>query len=397
VPSRKTKVWRHHEAAKMERLVRKEIQRRQKRPPVRERDWMPGSEEEMEEWSGPTAERVMPLGERERRRALWEMAARRYNGEDSAEGEAKVAEVAGKRGVVTTISTGLYTVDLGARAALCTTRPALRLAESGFTNLVAVGDEVVVALDGNERGIIEAVLPRRSALARPDPFHRHLQQVIVANADRLLIVAAWREPAVWPELIDRYLIAAQRHNLTPMIALNKVDLASDRAECRLALQPYERLGYRVIYSSAVTGEGVEELRELLRGQTTVLAGLSGVGKSSLLQAVQPSLQLRTAEVSVRRHEGRHTTVQVTLLPLEMGGFVADTPGIREFGLAGLTRQELLRFYPELVAIAGCRFADCLHIDEPGCAVRVAVREGRASAMRYHSYKKISLSLPVGNE
>jgi ribosome biogenesis GTPase len=224
---------------------------------------------------------------------------------------------------------------------------------------------------------------------RPDVFHGHLQQVIVANADQLLVVSSWRDPVLWLELVDRYLITAERNGLSPIICANKVDLAENRADYYAAFQPHLCLGYPVLFTSALTGEGISELQEVLRGRTTVLAGISGVGKSSLLAAVQPGLQLRTGEVNVHRHQGRHTTSQVTMLRLGMGGFVVDTPGIREFGLTGLRRGDLVRFYPEILASGqGCRFTDCSHIHEPGCAVGAAVRRGRVPATRYHSYKKI---------
>jgi ribosome biogenesis GTPase len=208
-------------------------------------------------------------------------------------------------------------------------------------------------------------------------------------------VSSWRDPLPWLELIDRYLITAGMNHLVPLICLNKVDLAGDRVACHSAMEPYSDLGHVVMYTSAVTGEGIAQLRELLRERMTVLAGLSGVGKSSLLTAVQPGLRVRTGTVSARHHEGRHTTSQVRLLRLEMGGFVADTPGIREFGLAGLRRHDLIRHYPEIhLRAKDCRFADCRHIHEPGCAVRVAVEQGDIAQTRYHSYQKIYDSLPA---
>jgi ribosome biogenesis GTPase len=225
-------------------------------------------------------------------------------------------------------------------------------------------------------------------------FHSHLKQVIAANADQLLIVASWRDPIFWPELADRYLIAAERNNLSPILCLNKIDLAEDVTDYQAALRPYLTLGYRVLFTSALSGDGVSELRDEMRGRTTVLAGLSGVGKSSLLSAVQPGLQLRSGEVSERSGEGQHITTQVNLFRLDVGGFVIDTPGIREFGLSGLRQAELARFYPEMVAVqGGCRFNDCSHLHEPGCAVQAAVRRGSVSATRYHNYQKIYESLP----
>jgi len=242
--------------------------------------------------------------------------------------------------------------------------------------------------------MVEAVQPRRSVLARPDPFYTHLRQVIVANVDQVLIVASWREPAFWPELVDRYLIAAARNGLVPIICVNKVDLAKDPAEPKAVLHAYCEAGYTVLLTSAQNRLGVDGLRRLLQGRTTALAGLSGVGKSSLLSAVEPGLHLRVGEVSDRRHEGRHTTTQSSLHRLAGGGFVVDTPGIREFGLSGLRRGDLASCYPEIASLSSeCQFEDCRHTREPGCAVRHAIRQGRVSMMRYDSYRKILASLP----
>jgi ribosome biogenesis GTPase len=243
--------------------------------------------------------------------------------------------------------------------------------------------------------MVEAVLPRRSALVRPDVQCPNLQQVIAANVDRLLIVLSWREPSWWPELVDRYLIAAARNRLAPVICLNKVDLALRESEPKAVLAPYERLGYRVLTTSVFTGEGLTELANLLATGATALAGLSGVGKSSLLSAIDPTLKLRIGDVSVRRHEGRHTTSQVTMHRLSTGGYVVDTPGIREFGLSNLRQADLPMFYPEFSCIGRpCRYADCSHLGEPGCAVPMAIQDGHIAVVRYENYRKIRGSLPT---
>jgi ribosome biogenesis GTPase len=393
--TREEKRWQHYQADKAMRVARKEIKRNRKPKGGRSKEDITGRLDDpnaLDELEFPQTERVMPRGERERRRAVMTAALAKLDQEEGAPDGSLVEETAGRRGVVVEVSSSLCRVDADGQTLMCGLRGSLSAQETGFTNVVAVGDRVRVSPDGAGRGIVEAVLPRQSVLARPDVFASHLQQVIVANADQLLIVASWREPAIWLELIDRYLIAAGRHHLSPIICVNKIDLADSAAICRETLAPYIGLGHRVIFASALTGEGVTELRELLRDQTTVLAGLSGVGKSSLLAAVQPGLNLRTSHVS-DSGEGRHTTAQVTMLKLDRGGFVVDTPGIREFGVSGLQKSDLARFYPEIAAVAGdCRFGNCSHITEPDCAVRAAVRQGRVSKARYHNYQKIYAAL-----
>jgi ribosome biogenesis GTPase len=377
------------------RQVRKQIKRNRQPKRPRRRNWMPDSLDDLDAlYDLPDTERIMPRGERERRQAVMATALATLEEQDSADEELLTTEEPlGLQGVVVEVSSSLCRVDLGRRSLICGLRGSLTAQDTGFTNVVAVGDEVVVSEDSSDRGVVEAVLPRRSVLARPDVFYHHLKQVIVANADQLLIVASWRDPIFWPELTDRYLIAAERNNLSPIICVNKIDLAEDVADCHSALRPYLHLGYRVLFTSALSGEGVSELREVLRGRMTVLAGLSGVGKSSLLSTVQPGLQLRSSEVSQRSGEGQHITTQVNLFRLDIGGFVVDTPGIREFGLSGLRRAELARFYPEIAAVQkGCRFSDCSHLHEPGCAVQAAVRQGLVSVTRYHNYRKIYADL-----
>jgi ribosome biogenesis GTPase len=365
--------------------VKKQLKRNHQPKPARRKDWLDADDLDFE-----PGERVMPRGERERRRTLLVTALEDKAAEEDGftENTSQVA-IPGLRGTVIEVSSGLCRVDLGGRTLTCGLRGSLSAEDTGYTNIVAVGDQVIVFDDGSGRGVVEQVLPRRSVLARPDVFHNHLQQVIVANADHLLIVASWRNPTLWPELMDRYLIAAGRNTLAPIICVNKIDLAEDLRDCRSILQPYQAIGYPVIFASALTGAGIDALRQTLQGRTTALAGMSGVGKSSLLAAVQPGLQLRTSAVSDASGEGRHTTTQVTMLPLTGGGFVVDTPGIREFGLSGLSKPDLIRFYPDLAAVAaGCRFADCSHRHEPDCAVKAAVARGTVPATRYGNYQKI---------
>lgn len=335
-------------------------------------------------------ERIMPVGEQERKRDLEKSLFRPPSPTTTHESPAAIEDDPLDdeltEGRVVEVSSGLCRVATAGGIRLCTVRQGLRAIETGFTNVVAVGDEVrMLELDA-ETGVVEQVLPRRTVLARPDVFYGHLRQILVANADQLLIVAAWREPAIWFELIDRYLIAAERTHLPAVLCVNKIDLATDRRECDVVLQPYRDLGVEVILTSAESSEGIETLRARLAQRISVLAGLSGVGKSSLLAAVEPGLNLRVAEVSDRKHEGRHTTTQSTWHSLTAGGAVVDTPGIRDFGLAGMYKHELVAYFPELFARTGdCRFRNCTHLNETGCGVLAAVRRGEVAESRYHSY------------
>ncbi len=387
-------MWQHIREDAALREIRKQNPQPGKAPQqarVRQKNWADAFEEDPEgDETLPEHERVMPKGETEWRQAKIIRSPLHQGfgpaGAEPAGGRKDGQAVAG--GTVIEVSSDLCRVQAGERALLCRLRNTLRVAHSGYSNMVAVGDHVTISHNGDGRGMVEAILPRHSALARPDPFNVYHQQVIVANVDQVLIVAAWREPAFWPELADRYLIAAQRHNLRPVIVINKIDLAEDAGELAAVVAAYRAAGYQVIPTSALTGAGLDELRDVLAGKTTALAGLSGVGKSSLLSAAEPGLRLRVAEVSGRKHEGRHTTTQVTLHPLAAGGFVADTPGIREFGLAGLKQADLRGFYREFAAAGPCEFANCTHTREPGCAVKAAVRAGRIARLRYDSYRKI---------
>ena len=367
-------------------------QRRNLKPrPPRKKDW---TQEEYEDWDQhdhQLVERIMPIDENARRRGL-EQAAFRAAATTTGTERPAPAAVDGA-GTVVLVSSGLCVVEMGGTRLRCRLRSGLIAAETSFTNVAAVGDRVVVSGDGAGGGIVDEVLPRTTMLARPDVFYAHRRQVIAANVDQLLIVSSWREPPFWPELVDRCAIAARRSGLAPVLCVNKVDLVEDVHELDDAVMPYETLGHPVVRTSAVTGEGIDVLREVLRGSTTALAGPSGAGKSTLIAAVQPGLDLRVAEVD-RSGEGRHTTTQATMLGLDGGGFVVDTPGVREFGLAGLRRQELAGFYPEIASLApGCRFGNCAHLEEPGCAVSAGREGGAVPATRYHSYRAIRATLP----
>ena len=371
--------------------MRKGQRRNLKSKPPRKKNWNREQHEDWNQHDHQRRERIMPVDERDRRRALEQSAFRAAATPPSTESPVPVAVDGAGR--VVSVSSGLCVVDIDGTRLQCRLRSDLTAAETSFTNVVAAGDQVIVSGDGSGGGIIEQVLRRSSILARPDVFYGHRRQVIAANVDQLLIVSSWREPHFWPELVDRCVIAAQRSGLMPVVCVNKVDLAQDMQELDDAILLYEMLGHAVLKTSAVTGEGIDVLREILQGNTTALAGMSGTGKSTLISAVQPGLDLRVAEVG-STGEGRHTTTQATMLGLDGGGFMVDTPGVREFGLAGLRRSQLAAFYPEIASLApGCRFNNCAHLEEPGCSVTAGLESGVVPVTRHHSYRAIRETLP----
>ncbi len=254
---------------------------------------------------------------------------------------------------------------------------------------LAVGDRVQIVREGDS-GRVESVLPRRSVLARPDPLHAHLQRLIAANIDVVIHVVSVKAPPLRPRLIDRFLIAVQRGGAQPVVCVNKIDLldAVQRAEELDRLAVYSDLGVPVIACSTRTGEGLDELRTAVEGRTSALAGHSGVGKSSILNALDQRLQLVTRDL--RRHgSGRHTTTRSTLYDFGGGTYLIDTPGIREFGLWDLDRQSLRDYFPEFEATAEfCRFTNCTHVHEPDCEVKRRVEEGELSRPRYDTYGRL---------
>jgi ribosome biogenesis GTPase len=255
---------------------------------------------------------------------------------------------------------------------------------------LAVGDRVVVV---SESGVnrLAGILPRRTVLSRPDPLNPRLQRLIAANIDVVVHVVSVKAPPLRPRLIDRYFIAIQRGGAQPVICVNKIELLDDdaRANELAPLAVYDALGVPVVPCSTRTGEGLERLRELVTGRTAALVGHSGVGKSSILNAINERLELATNTLH-RRGTGRHTTTASTLHDFGDGTYLIDTPGIREFGLWDLTLDSLKEYFPEFEeASEYCRFNDCSHLHEPGCAVKERVEEGTIDAARYATYVRLA--------
>ncbi len=258
---------------------------------------------------------------------------------------------------------------------------------------LAVGDEVILERDSSGDALaIAEILPRRSRLARRAPGGAFGERVVAANVDQVVAVFAAVHPQPHPRMLDRFLVIAEANDIAARIVVNKVDLAGEAA-VRAIFVDHERAGYPLHITSARTGAGLTELREALHGRTSALTGPSGVGKSSLLNAMYEGLDLRVGEVSSAVNKGRHTTVGADMHPLPDGGFVLDTPGLREVGVWNLDPSDLDHCFPEFREYRGsCRFADCRHRAEPGCAIHAAVGAGEVSAARHESYLKLLVEL-----
>ena len=303
-------------------------------------------------------------------------------------------------GLLIKSQSGFFTVRTEAGDFVCRLRGRLkqRRADAEMrTDLAAVGDRVSISVLPDGTGMIEEVAPRVRVLSRRAPGGRGrtgrrdeagTEQIIVANPDQAVIVFAAAQPDPHLRMLDRFLVTTESSQLPAVIVANKVDVAGlEAAQGLFGL--YEGLGYPVLYTSAVTGAGVEALRAATNGKLSVLTGPSGVGKSSLLNALQPGLGLQAKAISQATFKGRHTTVYSELLPLEGGGWIADTPGIRSLGLWDLEPEELDGYFVEIKPLVDqCLYNDCTHTHEPGCAVRAAVAEGRVAQSRYESYVKM---------
>jgi ribosome biogenesis GTPase len=288
-------------------------------------------------------------------------------------------------GLVLRVQYGFYQVLTENGEVTCRIRGRLKQAPR-HGDLVAIGDRVLLKRLNEKTGVIELVQPRARVFSRMDPRPQGMyEQVLLANPDQLLMVFACAQPDPHCRMLDRFLVIAEKQRIPAVIIANKSDLV-DRQKAETLFGYYEPLGYRVIYSSTKTMEGIEDVRKVLRGKLSALTGPSGVGKSSLAAIVQPGLVLRSSQVSAATGKGMHTTEVRELFCLSEGGYIADMPGLRALALWDIQPEELDGYFPEMRhRINSCQYNDCSHRGEPGCSIRAAVAEGRIHPERYKSY------------
>ena len=293
-------------------------------------------------------------------------------------------------GIIVRLLSGFYTVRTETGEIVCKLRGRLKQTRQNET-LAAVGDQVVISVQADGTGAIEKIGTRKTELFRMAPTARgEFKQVLLANLDQALFVFACAEPDPSVRMLDRFLVIAEKQHIPSIIVANKTDLV-DKKTAHSVFIVYQNLGYKVIYTSVKNEVNIDLLKAQLTGKISALSGPSGVGKSSLLNRIQPGLGLEVGSVKQSSGKGKHTTVVRELFELEEGGFVADMPGLRTLSLWDTEPHELDGYFPELrELVQHCQFNDCSHINEPGCAVRQAVDEGRVQAVRYESYVRLRM-------
>jgi ribosome biogenesis GTPase len=305
------------------------------------------------------------------------------------------------KGIVTKSTGSWYTVRLENGSTIeCRLKGVFRTKGIKSTNPVAVGDRVTIERDEEVKGsVITQIEDRENYVIRKSVNLSKRSHIIAANVDQAVLIATVEQPKTLQGFIDRFLVAAEAYDIPAVIVFNKIDLYSDESIDELEFYDlmYRDIGYQVLATSAVTGDGMDDLADVLRDKVSLLSGNSGVGKSTLINAIDPDLDLKTGKISKSHKLGQHTTTFAEMFPLSIGGDIIDTPGIRSFGMVDMEDAEISHYFPELFELSsGCKFNNCMHINEPGCAVLEALENGDISPTRYKSYINILKGLDDEN-
>lgn len=294
-------------------------------------------------------------------------------------------------GIVIKSTGNWYQILVNEKMYACRIIGKFRLEDKAFTNPIGVGDNVEFELENDTEGIIKNILPRKNYVLRQSPRQKHQLHMIAANIDQALLIGTLLQPNFKQGFIDRYLLMTEPHNIPCIIVFNKSDLfEQEENELFDELKAiYEQIGYPVLKVSSITGEGIEELKSKLKGKITLIGGQSGVGKSTLINTIQPGLDLRTTEISDSSGKGTHTTTFAEMHPLDMGGRIIDTPGIKTLSFNNLELMDVAHNFREFFLLAKkCKYGDCLHRNEPGCAVKAGLEDGKIHVNRYENYLAI---------
>jgi ribosome biogenesis GTPase / thiamine phosphate phosphatase len=274
----------------------------------------------------------------------------------------------------------------------CRLKGIFRLDESKDTNPVAVGDKVSISKEDSEDGwVIDSIEERENYIVRSSPKHKGARQILAANLDQCLLIVTMANPRTSTGFIDRFLLTSEAYHIPAIIVFNKQDIidAKGKRKQEFVFRIYDAIGYKTVFVSGLKHQHLEEVKDLMKNKISLIAGHSGVGKSTLLNAIQPGLDLKTADVSKITGKGMHTTTFAEMHPLDSGGNVIDTPGIREFGIMDFKPEEISHYFVEMrEALKDCKFNNCIHENEPGCGVRKAYEEGKISEERYINYLAI---------
>lgn len=298
------------------------------------------------------------------------------------------------KGIVIKSTGSWYNVRLEDHSVIkCRMAGKIKLDDLKLTNPVAVGDEVTIEIENSEeiRGVIKTISPRKNYVVRQSPRKKHQLHFLASNVDQVMLIVTMVEPNLKPGFIDRFLLMTETYSIPVTIVFNKSDIYNieDMEAYWLQHSLYTSIGYNVLMASSVDGQGISRLKDILQNKTTLIAGQSGVGKSTLVNTIEPNLDLKTEEVSEFSGKGQHTTTFAEMFELSFGGYIIDTPGIKTLAFSHLEVMDVAHNFREIFALSGeCRFADCTHRNEPKCAVKQALEEGNISPVRYTNYLTI---------